>query len=258
MIDIGANLTDKSFADDLDVVLDDAKNAGLAAIVVTGTDVALSQHASALALRHHGFLYSTVGVHPHHADDVKMDWQSHVWELANHKHVVAIGETGLDYYRNFSKPNTQQDVFVQHLQIASELNMPLFIHDRESRGDMARLLEQHLGSEAVVHCFTGTRNELETYLNLGCYIGITGWICDERRGQELTNLLPMIPLDRLMVETDSPYLLPRTIRPKPRSRRNEPRFLTYVVERIATILNKSSEEVATRTAQNARRLFSLQ
>lgn len=180
-----------------------------------------------------------------------------IQELAELDHVVAIGETGLDYYRNFSSREEQRSVFTKHLHIAAQLDMPLFIHDRESDGEMCELLTQHLSSPAVVHCFTGTQSELMRYLDLGCYIGITGWVCDERRGQPLASLIEDIPLDRLLIETDSPYLLPRTIEPKPKSRRNEPKYLPYVAKKIASLVGKTEEDIGNITAENARTLFRL-
>ena len=257
MIDIGANLTDKSFSDDLHVVLEQAQEAGLSAIVVTGTDVAASQAAQKLAHNFPDALYSTAGVHPHHADEVGENWIEELTELARLPEVVAIGETGLDYFRDFSPREDQKEVFVLQLQLARDLAMPIFIHDRDSHGDMARLLSMHLASPSVVHCFTGNAEALKSYLDLGCYIGITGWVCDERRGSELAGLIPNIPLDRLLIETDAPYLLPRTIRPRPRSRRNEPKYLVYVAQKVAELTSKSIQEIAEVTTQNAKQLFRL-
>lgn len=257
MIDIGANLTNSSFSDDLDEVIHSAQEEGLTSILLTGTDISSSESAQKLAIRYPDLLYSTVGIHPHHADEIPEGWQTRIRELAILESVVAIGETGLDYYRNFSGREEQRSVFTEQLQISAELEMPLFIHDRESNGDMHELLKQHLNSPAVVHCFTGTRAELINYLDLGCYIGITGWVCDERRGQRLASLIKDIPLDRLLIETDSPYLMPRNIEPKPRTRRNEPKYLRYVARKIASLLGKTEESIGRITAENATTLFGL-
>ena len=257
MIDIGANLTNSAFSEDVHDVIQSAREQGVTSILLTGTDIASSQSAQELAIRYPGLLYSTVGIHPHYAGEAQEGWPTHIRELAELDHVVAIGETGLDYYRNFSGREEQRSVFTKQLHIAAQLDMPLFIHDRDSDGEMFELLTQHLSSPAVVHCFTGTRSELLRYLDLGCYIGITGWVCDERRGQPLASLIKDIPLDRLLIETDSPYLLPRTINPKPRSRRNEPKYLPYVAKRIASLVGKNEEDIGNITAENARTLFRL-
>ena len=257
MIDIGANLTNSSFSEDLHEVIQNAQAEGVTSIILTGTDIASSQSAQEMAIRYQGLLYSTVGIHPHYAEEAHAGWQTHVRELATLDHVVAIGETGLDYYRNFSGREEQRYVFTEHLHLAAEIDMPLFIHDRESDGEMYEILKQHLNSPAVVHCFTGTQSELHSSLDLGCYIGITGWVCDERRGKPLASLIKDIPLDRLLIETDSPYLLPRTIEPKPRSRRNEPKYLPYVAKKIASLIGKTAEDIGQITAENARTLFRL-
>lgn len=258
MIDIGANLTNKDFAKDLDEVIRVAQQEGVSSILVTGTDIDSSHASRELVLKYPNVLYSTVGIHPHHADDAKEDWQDQIQKLAASDEVVAIGETGLDYYRDFSSRGAQRRVFVDHLDLASQLDMPLFIHDRNSDGDMLGLLKQHLHSPAVVHCFTGTRSELFNYLDLGCFIGITGWVCDERRGKLLASLVKEIPLDRLLIETDAPYLLPRTVEPRPKSRRNEPKYLPYVAQKIADLRDQAAEEIGRVTAENAKTLFRLQ
>lgn len=257
MIDIGANLTNSSFSEDLHEVIQSAKEEGLTSILLTGTDIPSSESAQQLAIQYPNLLYSTAGIHPHHADEAPEGWQTRIRELAKLKQVVAIGETGLDYYRNFSGREEQRNVFIEQLQISAQLEMPLFIHDRESNGDMHELLKQHLNAPAVVHCFTGTRAELIHYLDLGCYIGITGWVCDERRGQPLASLIKDIPLDRLLIETDSPYLMPRNIEPRPKTRRNEPKYLPYVAHKIASLLGKTDETIGRITAENAKTLFGL-
>ena len=258
MIDIGANLTHRSFEDDLDDVLARARSAGVGDIIVTGTSVAESRAAVRLAATDAG-LWSTGGVHPHDAKSVSAGWIDDIAALAGEPNVVAIGETGLDFNRNYSPPATQREVFAAQIELAGRLDMPLFVHDRDSGGETARLLAESRAKpdRVVIHCFTGSAEDLDTWLDAGYYIGITGWICDPRRGDELRTLAPRIPGDKLLVETDAPYLMPRTMREKPRSRRNEPAFLVEVVDALAGLRGATAAEVAETTADNARRAFRL-
>ena len=258
MIDIGANLTHRAFEDDLDDVLARARSAGVGGIVVTGTSVAESRAAVRLAAGHTD-LWSTAGVHPHDAKSVSAGWIDDIAALAGETDVVAIGETGLDFNRNYSPPAMQRDVFAAQIELAGRLDMPLFVHDRDSGGETARLLAEHRAQpdRVVIHCFTGAAADLDTWLDAGYYVGITGWICDPRRGDELRALAPRIPGDRLLIETDAPYLLPGTIRPRPRARRNEPAFLVEVANMLAELRGTTAAEIAETTADNARRVFRL-
>ena len=255
LVDIGANLTHASFRDDLDEVLARARSAGVAAIVVTGTTVEESRAAALLADRHG--LYATAGVHPHPARDCDERTLPALRELAAHPRVVALGECGLDYNRNYSTHPDQERWFTAQLELGIELGKPLFLHSRDAHPRFAEILRHHRPAKAVAHCFTGEQAELHAYLKLGLYIGITGWICDERRGRHLLELVREIPADRLLIETDAPYLTPRDLRPQPRSRRNEPAFLPHVLRAVARALERPVEEVAAQTARNAQALFGL-
>jgi len=255
LVDIGANLTHAAFADDLEAVLARARAAGVGTIMVTGTSVAESLAATHLADAHN--LYATAGVHPHHARDCDDATIPALREIARHPRVVAIGECGLDYNRNYSPHPDQERWFVAQLELGIELGKPLFLHSRDAHPRFAQILEHHRPANAVAHCFTGERDELHAYLKLGLHIGITGWICDERRGRHLLSLLREIPSDRLLLETDSPYLTPRDMRPQPKARRNEPAFLPHVLRAVAHALERPEEEVADLTARNARALFGL-
>ncbi len=257
MIDIGANLTDKTFRNDLDDVLARAKRARVNHIVVTGTDLEHSQRAVELCDDHAGYLSSTAGIHPHNATSVQTPTIQQLTEIARNKCVVAIGETGLDYFRNFSPRLDQISAFETQLQLAMELKLPAFIHDRDSNGELLAVLKNFPQLTAVIHCFTGSASLLQDYLDLGLYIGITGWICDERRGWELYQCVSLIPDDRLLMETDSPYLLPRSMKPRPRSRRNEPAFLEHVCIALATAREQTVEHVQQITQENAKTLFGL-
>lgn len=260
LIDIGANLAHDSFDDDRDDILQRAQDAGVTRIVVTGSSDASNVRAAELATAQPGVLYSTAGVHPHHAADYTADSDALIRRLADNKAVVAVGECGLDYFRNFSPREAQIDAFRQQLDIARDTGLPVFLHQRDAHDDFVEVLEPALPdlSRAVAHCFTGEGESLREYLAMGLYIGITGWICDERRGRHLHDIVPIIPDDRLLIETDAPYLMPRTIRPKPKTRRNEPAHLVHVVKTVAEARNQSTAHVAAVTTENAIRFFGLE
>ena len=258
MIDIGANLTNAAFANDCEAVLLRARAADVAAVVVTGTSIQASRAALALA-EPRSALFATAGVHPHDAADVHPGWADELACLARCPGVVAIGETGLDYYRDYSPRPEQRRVFRRQIELAVETGKPLFVHDRESGGHTRAILAEYRSdlSDCVIHCFTGTALDLEGYLDDGWHIGITGWVCDERRGTDVAGLVSRIPDDRLMIETDAPYLLPRTMTPRPRSRRNEPAFLGWVARRVAECRGVEPADIERLTHANAARFFRL-
>ena len=258
LIDIGANLTHDSFEHDLDEVLVRAREVGVLQIVVTGATQKGSQQASVIANQHER-LYATAGIHPHHAEETTTQTLIELEKLSQQEKVVAIGETGLDFFRDFSPRTTQIDSLEKHIELASKTRLPMFLHERDSYPLFGDILRSHRDniSRQVVHCFTGDKNALYSYLDLDCYIGITGWICDERRGEHLLKLVESIPANRLMIETDSPYLLPRNIRPKPKSHRNEPMYLPVIAEKIAECLGVSISELAGLTTRNAIEFFNL-
>jgi TatD DNase family protein len=259
LIDIGANLTHESFEKDFEQVVADAKMADLAHIILTGTDLATSEAAQKMATEQPQFFSSTVGFHPHIAQTVSELELISAKSLSSTDHVVAIGETGLDYNRNFSPREEQLRVFEHHLQLAVELQKPVFLHQRDAHKDFLPLLKQYRQHivGGVVHCFTDTVKALHDYLELDMHIGITGWICDERRGKDLQHAVSEIPAERLLIETDSPYLLPRSLRPMPKSRRNEPAHLIEVARTIALHSDRELAEVAKSSTANAIRLFKL-
>jgi len=259
LIDIGANLTHDAFDHDRDAVLQRAREAGVAQLVVTGASREHSPRALELARQHPGFLYATAGVHPHHAVEYTDECDAEMRALHAQPEVVAVGECGLDYFRDFSPRPAQRKAFERQLQIAAENGKPLFLHQRDAHDDfvaMMRNFDDRLGP-AVVHCFTGTRAEMFAYLDRDWHIGITGWLCDERRGQHLRELVPHIPAHRLMVETDAPYLLPRTLTPMPKDRRNEPAFLPHIVAELARDRGEDVAVTAAATTAAARAFFRL-
>lgn len=259
LVDIGANLTHESFAEDRDAVMARALQAGVRRLVVTGADLAGSRQAAALAAAHPSRLWSTAGVHPHHAQSFEASHRGELLDLLRLKSVVAVGECGLDYFRNLSSPPAQRAAFIAQLEIAAQIGKPVFLHQRDAHGDFAAILNDFDGKlqGGVAHCFTGGELELEAYLELGLYIGITGWACDERRGVELRGVVPRIPADRLLIETDAPYLLPRDMTPLPKSRRNEPAYLPHIAATVAHLRDETVEAVASMTTRNAVALFAL-
>jgi TatD DNase family protein len=260
LVDIGANLAHDSFDDDRDEVLARAADAGVTRIVVTGSSDDSNRKAATLAREHPGVLWSTAGVHPHHASDYTEASDALIRKLAADESIVAVGECGLDYFRNFSPRDAQLAAFRSQLEIAAESGLPVFLHQRDAHDDFVEVLEPMLPklSRAVAHCFTGEHESLREYLAMGLYIGVTGWICDERRGIHLKEIVSIVPDDRLMIETDAPYLLPRTIRPKPQTRRNEPVYLTEVLRVVAEARGQTEEHVARITTDNAVSFFGLE
>ena len=255
-VDIGANLTHAAFAADLDEVLARARQAGVRRLLVTGTSAAESRRALELASREPG-LYATAGIHPHHASELTPGALESLKALLQNPSVVAVGECGLDFNRNYSPHPAQEECFIAQLELASSLGKPLFLHSRDAHPRFSQMVFSFKGVRGVAHCFTGERDELRACLDLGLYIGITGWICDERRGKHLLELVREIPRDRLLLETDSPYLTPRDLHPQPRARRNEPAFLPHIARAVAKAAGRSLEEIAADTSRNAQRLFAL-
>ena len=259
MIDIGVNLTNTRFEKDRSEVLARAKETNINAMLVTGTNVEESKQAIALCQHYPDYLYSTVGIHPHDADNAATNFTAQLADLAKNSCVKAIGECGLDFNRNFSSEANQKAVFTQQVLLAEQLQLPLFLHQRDAFEPWFEILKPHLATvpAMVSHCFTGNQSELEQCLAADMYIGITGWLCDERRGQSLRDIVSLIPLDRLMIETDAPYLTPRNIRPKPKSSRNEPSYLPYIVTVLAELLGYSEQEIIKQTSLNSVKVFNL-
>lgn len=259
LIDIGANLTHDSFDDDREQVIEDARDAGVVQMVVTGASEDGSIASRRLSAEYPGVLFATAGVHPHRAADFTAETESVLAELHEHDNVVAVGECGLDYFRDFSPRPAQRKAFERQLELAVTCGKPVFLHQRDAHDDFLAVMREyrpHL-SAAVVHCFTDTREALQDYLALDCHIGITGWICDERRGRHLKEFVHEIPADRLMIETDAPYLKPRNLRPKARTHRNEPKWLPWIAGTLAACRDVSPDRLAEETTTTARRFFGL-
>ncbi|WP_286270665.1 TatD family hydrolase [Thalassotalea hakodatensis] len=260
MIDIGVNLTNARFDKDRADIILRAKANNVSAMLVTGTNVAESQQALTLCQQYPEYLSCTAGVHPHDADHVTDNYLEQLRELSTHESVKAIGECGLDFNRNFSTPENQQRVFSQQLALAADVQLPVFLHQRDAFDSWLAIIKPFINKipAFVTHCFTGSETEVKQCLAHDMYIGITGWLCDERRGSELRTAVKHIPLERLMIETDAPYLTPRTIRPKPKSSRNEPSYLPYVVKALAEITGYSEQTIIEYSVENSRYVFNLE
>ncbi|MCG9730331.1 YchF/TatD family DNA exonuclease [Shewanella sp. Isolate13] len=259
-MDIAVNLIGSSLEKDIHRVVEDAAAHSVTSMVVIGSHLEESQQAIGLCEQFPEQLYSTAGVHPHHASQWKADSAAQIRSLAQSSCVLAIGECGLDYNRDFSPRNMQRKAFAEQLALAVELKMPVLMHERDAHEDFLAILKEYRPQlpAALLHCFTGNKQSLDAYLEQDIYLGITGWVCDERRGQELASIVPYIPDERLLIETDSPYLLPRSMRPKPKSSKNEPKYLPYIAQCIADLRQQSIDDFSAVTYKNSRTFFGLE
>lgn len=259
LFDIGVNLTSSAFNGRHNEVLERAHQAGVDNLILIGSDIPDSQAAINLATKYPG-CYATAGIHPHQATSFNTNSLDEIRALANLPQVKAIGETGLDFNRNYSPPAQQIICFEAQLQLSVELQLPVYLHQRDAHQAFYDCLKDYRPQlcDAVIHCFTGDQRELEHYLELDLHIGITGWICDERRGLHLQELIQHIPEHRLMLETDAPYLLPRSLRPKPKKGKNEPCYLPHILETVSQCLGRDEQQIAALTTRNARRFFRLE
>ena len=261
-IDIGINLTNKQFAGEYDEVIDRAISAGVEQILLTGTSVRSSKEALALAEEYPETLFATAGIHPHDAKTMNAESIKILASLLKEKKVVAVGECGLDFDRDFSPRPVQESCFHAQLSLAEEVQKPLFLHERAAFDRFIAILKEHSSlPEGVVHCFTGQLKEAKTYLEMGYYIGFTGAITDVRRFADLEEVVRYVPLDRMLIETDAPFMMSKNVPTRQLSyhqqRRNEPAFLPYVAQTIARYKGVSLKAVADKTRENAEALFKL-
>jgi TatD DNase family protein len=257
-IDIGVNLTSSSFKKDIPQVIERAQIAGVEQLIVTGTNSLHSEQAIQLSEQYESVCYATAGLHPHHASDYSNDLDSELRDMLAHKNAVAVGECGLDFNRNFSTRQEQIRAFEAQLEIAIDLNKPVFLHQRDAHDDFVAIIKscrRDLG-QLVAHCFTGSIEEVNDFVLLDMYIGITGWICDERRGSSLQQAVKHIPLDRVMLETDAPYLLPRDLKEKPvEKNRNEPCYLPHIAQAVAKHMQIAEDKLIAAAYENSRNFF---
>ena len=259
LIDIGLNLMHNSFRKDRVEIIENAKKVGVSQFIITGTTVNSSQKAADYASKYPNTLFSTSGVHPHDAKTCNGHTIFELEKISKNDCVVAIGECGLDYNRNFSPQPLQRKWFEAQVELAQRLDMPLFLHEREAHQDLVDILRKHedVLEKSVVHCFTGTKTEAENYIDLGCFIGVTGWICDMRRGRNLQEAVSAIPPEKLMIETDAPFLIPKNFDEKPKKNRNEPKYLPHILETIAICMGLDSEELARQVNKNTKEFFKI-
>jgi TatD DNase family protein len=257
LIDIGINLAHDSFDSDRAEVIQRAADVGVTRMVITGSSLASTRAALELVRSDPQRFRCTAGVHPHHATELDESALQELAVLAAHPEVVAVGECGLDYFRNLSPRAAQVAAFRRQLDLAVQLRKPVFLHERDAHDEFLTILREYGPRLAggVAHCFTAGSAEARAYLDLGLYIGITGWISDERRGLHLREVVRTIPAERLLIETDGPYLLPRDLQPKPHSRRNEPMYLPHVLNALAAARGQPPQELASLTTRNALTLF---
>ncbi|MBF7073820.1 TatD family hydrolase [Glaciecola sp. MH2013] len=255
--DIGVNLLDRRINNN--DVLQRSLQAGVDHLCIISSNLAESQNAQSFVSSSTSKIHLsyTAGIHPHCADAASAADFTKIKTLCADKTMVAVGECGLDFNRNFSTKQNQLRVFESQLEIAAEYAKPIYLHEREAFDEQVELLERYLAHipRAVVHCFTGSQSQLKTYLELGCYIGITGWLCDDKRASELQEAILSLPLDRLLLETDAPYLFPKNVRP--RAKNNEPCYLPHIAQRYAELTQYEINDIAQASYRNAKAFFGL-
>ena len=258
-IDIAVNLLGSALEAQIDTVIDEAAALGVSPLIVIGSDLNESEQAIEVCKQYPAKLYGTAGVHPHHASQWNNDSDAYLRRLCQAEQIVAVGECGLDYNRDFSPRDQQRAAFEAQLILAVELQMPVLMHCRDAHHDFITILKRYREQlpNALLHCFTGTEQELIECLELDLHIGVTGWVCDERRGQELAEIVPLIPDQRILIETDSPYLLPRSMRPKPKSSKNYPKYLPYIADYIAALRQQDPTQFAAQCYANSQAFFRL-
>ena len=252
MFDIGANLTSSHFSDDLDSVLDESFEAGVKKICITSSNLQDVRNAKKITERNKNLYYS-VGFHPHNAKDFKIEFLKEMSIYLDDPRAICLGEMGLDFNRNFSSREEQILCFESQLSLANSINKPLFLHQRDAHEEFLSILDNYkCNQKLIVHCFTGNLSELEDYLKRDFYIGITGWVCDLKRGLDLRECINHIPQEKLLIETDSPYLSPRK-----KIRRNEPKFLIDVAEEVARLRQQTKESIVKSSYENSLNFFNL-
>ncbi|MDG1061740.1 MAG: TatD family hydrolase [SAR86 cluster bacterium] len=257
-IDIACNFTHESFKHNLDEVINNAEQAGVGKFVLLCASLADIGPIKVIQNNAPEKFFISLGIHPHHATEIlEINYDALLNKLKSIS-PNAIGETGLDYFRNISPPDIQKKSFGMHIEIAKELSLPLYLHQRDAHGDFIRIIKENISNfpKFVVHCFTGTQAELDEYLELGAYIGLTGWICDAKRNIDLRKSIKNIPIEKMMIETDSPYLIPKNLMIKPNKNINEPKYLPHIANEICELTGYDLEELKSATSNNAIEFFS--
>jgi TatD DNase family protein len=258
LFDIACNFSSERFDKDLDEVIQRAKNNKVNKFLVVSASLNDTEKINGIYEDNKDSCFFTIGVHPHNAKEFTSSSSVKMKSLIDIYKPNSVGETGLDFFRNISSYEEQIFAFEEQIKIAIDKELPLFLHQREAHDDFIKILSKYRDSipKAVVHCFTGTQKELDDYLDIGCYIGLTGWICDANRNIDLRNSLINIPLDKLMIETDCPYLIPKNLEEKPKNNRNEPAFLPHIAKEISTLINADINQLVKKTYENSINFFS--
>ena len=256
LFDVCINLDNNQFDRDRQAMLERAYDSGVHYLCLTGSSVTSSRYALQWAQKKPSHYCATAGIHPHEAASATPEICTKIEQLLLQPTVRAVGECGLDYNRNFSPKHAQHHCFEQHVDMSNRHRLPLFLHQRDAHEDFLAIIRSATQPK-LVHCFTDTLSALKSYLDHGCYIGITGWICDPKRGETLRSIIKYIPLERLMIETDAPWLCPKDMHPKPPKRRNEPMFLPHILSKIAYHMDIPAQTVALQTTTNALQFFGM-
>jgi len=258
LFDIACNFSSERFDNDLEMVIDRAIKENVNKFLVVSASIKEFDKVYKIYQKHSENCLFTIGTHPHHAKEFDASSSKLMTELVNNFQPNSIGETGLDFFRNISSYEEQIFAFEEQIKISIQSSKPLFLHQRDAHKDFIKLIKPYKNDikKAVVHCFTGTQEELDDYLELGFHIGLTGWICDERRNVDLRKSLKNIPIDKLMIETDCPYLIPRNLNNKPKSNRNEPAYLPHIANEIALLMNIDKDKLIDITYKNSINFFS--
>ena len=257
-IDIACNFTHESFKNNLETVIANAENAGVEKFVLLSASLKDLDPIQIIQRKSPEKYFICSGIHPHHANEIKDINYKKLLEKLQSTNPNAIGETGLDYFRNISPPNIQRDAFRMQIDIAKELKLPLYLHQRDAHDDFIKIIKENIRNfpKFIVHCFTGTQSQLDQYLELGAYIGLTGWICDVKRNIDLRKSIKNIPIERMMIETDCPYLIPKNLISETKNNVNEPKYLPRIAQEICELIGVEIEELKIVTSKNAVNFFS--
>jgi len=262
-IDIGIGLTNKQFRNEINSTIKRAVEANVSTMIMTGTSLKNSIESLKIAKQNEGVVFATAGIHPHNAKEYNGDTKSKLKQMLSDSKTVSVGECGLDFDRDFSPRPIQETCFRAHLELAIETQKPLFLHERAAFEKFNGIISEYSNELplGVVHCFTSDMKAVKTYLDHGFYIGFTGAVSDARRFSHLKDVVNYVPIDRLMIETDAPFMLPKNVPSEMlnvrHKRRNEPAFLPYVAETVAEFKNLTTEEVMKETTKNSKMFFGI-
>ena len=260
LFDSHCHLDDRKYNEDLDEVIKRGIDSGVAGVMIVGITKETSEKALYMAetLHYPGIeFYASVGIHPHDAKTCSESTLKYLSKLAKKNKVYAWGEIGLDFNRMYSPQKVQEHWLIKQIEEASKAELPLIFHERDSNGRFLEILKYYKNdlTKSVIHCFSGSKSELYEYLDLGLYIGITGIITIKKRGVFLREIAPFIPEDKILIETDAPYLTPAP--PKNRTRRNEPAFVKHVLDKLALVRKQEPEYLSEKIWENTCNMYGI-